>query len=320
MNLNIKDRKILYELDLDSRQSNKQIAKKVGLSEQVTGNRIKRLLDKGIIEYFFVRTNPSLLGYYHVKIYLRFHNITKKKEEEMLSKLTEKKGMFWLASLRGKYDLVASIPIKNLSDFSKNYEDIFGPYAHYIIDRNVVVLEKGSIQTRSYLLPNKKPQEIIYSKGSEKPIELDKTDFKLLQTLNKCGRANIIDIAQKIRVSGDTVRYRLSALKKKGIITGFGPKLNLAKIGNKFYMIFLRMQNMNKQKYAKLETFAKSNGHVIYFVKCFGDHDHELEVEIKNDEELDRFLKSLREHFVTEIKDYEIFEVTREHRMTFFSF
>lgn len=31
-------------------------------------------------------------------------------------------------------------------------------------------------------------------------------------------------------------------------------------------------------------------------------------------------LKQLRDHFVAEIKDYEIFEVTREHRLTYFPF
>ena len=50
-----KDKKILYELDRNSRQSNKQIAKKGGLSEQVVGNRIRRLQEWGIIEYFILK-------------------------------------------------------------------------------------------------------------------------------------------------------------------------------------------------------------------------------------------------------------------------
>ena len=81
MKIDLKDKKILYELDRDSRQSNKQIAKKVGMSEQVVGNRIRRLQDLGIIGCFFVKTNPSFLGYMHLKIYLRLHNINKQKRK-----------------------------------------------------------------------------------------------------------------------------------------------------------------------------------------------------------------------------------------------
>ena len=42
--LDLKDRKILYELDINSRQSNSEIAKKTGLSKQVIGLRIKKLV------------------------------------------------------------------------------------------------------------------------------------------------------------------------------------------------------------------------------------------------------------------------------------
>ena len=44
--LDAKDRKILYELDINSRHSNSEIAKKVGLSKQVVGFRIKRLIQE----------------------------------------------------------------------------------------------------------------------------------------------------------------------------------------------------------------------------------------------------------------------------------
>ena len=47
--LDLKDRKILYELDMNSRKSNTEIAKKVGLSKQVVGFRIKKLIDEKIV-------------------------------------------------------------------------------------------------------------------------------------------------------------------------------------------------------------------------------------------------------------------------------
>ena len=47
--LDLKDRKILYQLELNCRQSNTQIGKKVGLSKDVITYRIKRMEEKGII-------------------------------------------------------------------------------------------------------------------------------------------------------------------------------------------------------------------------------------------------------------------------------
>jgi len=318
--IDLKDRRILYELDRNSRQSNKQIAKKVGLSEQVVGNRIRRLQELGIIEYFFVKTNPSALGYMHIKIYLRLHNITKEKEKELLNDLSVQKNIYWLSSLRGKYDLVASIYVKNITEFSKKYEEIFGKWRDYILIRNVVVLERAFTYTKAYFIPNQKSEEVVYTVGEETHTQIDKTDNNILKILNKNGRKSLIDIAKQLKVSADTANYRINNLKKSGIITGFGVKINYKKLNNYYHLIFLKLQNMNLQKYKKLESLVRINVNVIIFIKTIGDHDSELEVETTNNDELDELMKTLRDHFVSEIKDYEILEVTREHRMTYYPF
>lgn len=318
--LDLRDKKILYELDKNSRQTNKQIAKKVGLSEQVTGNRIRRLLNLGVIDYFFVRTNPSLLGYMHIKIYIRLHNITQEKEDELLNNLNNQKNIFWLASLRGKYDLVVSIYVKNIADFSKRYEALFEKWRDYIFERNVIVLESGFTCTKAYLIPKQKTEKIIYSVGEEKEIQLDEVNIEILKILDKDGRKSLIDIAKELEISPDTVKYRLNNLEKKGVITGFGVKVNYKKINNYYYLIFLKLQNMNLQKYKELESLAANNKNVIVFIRTIGNHDIELEVEITNNQELDELMRTLRNNFVSEIKDYEILEVTKEYRMTYYPF
>ncbi len=318
--MDLKNKKILYELDKDSRQSNKQIAKKVRLSEQVIGNRIKNLIDNKVIEYFYVKTNPSLLNYIHVKIYLRLHNITEQKELELINELNIKDKIFWLASLRGKYDIEISIYIKNISEFSKVYEEIFSKYGDYILERNIVILEKASTYTKAHLVPNYKPEEIVYTKTSDSNIELDDTDSNLLKILNKGGRKPLIEIARDLNLSPDTVKYRINNLKNKGVITGFGVKIDFNKLNNNYNIITFKLQNMNKEKYSKFEALSKLNKNAIIFMKTIGDHDIELEVETSNKEELDKLMKSIRDNFITEIKDYEILEVTREHRMTYYPF
>ncbi len=318
--VDLKDKKILYELDKDSRQSNKQIAKKVGLSEQVVGNRIRRLLDMRVIEYFFVKTNPSIMGYLHVKVYLRFHNLTKEKEDELLKELNKERDIYWLASLRGKYDLVCSLYIKNIADFSRIYQERYGKWSDYIWDRNVIVLEKAFTYTKAYLLPNQKAEEIIYSSKGERQIKLNNLDISLLKILNKNGRKPLIDMANQLNVSPDTIKYRIKGLKEKKVITGFGVKIDFSKLDNDYNIIFLKLQNMTFKKEKEFENFARSNKNLIIFIKTIGDHDIELEVETSNKSELDHIIKLLRDYFSNEIKEYEILEVTREHRMTYFPF
>ena len=46
--IDLKDRKILYELDIDSRQSFRNIGRKVGLSKDVVASRVKKLKENAL--------------------------------------------------------------------------------------------------------------------------------------------------------------------------------------------------------------------------------------------------------------------------------
>ena len=84
-NLDLKARKILYQLDLNCRQSNAQIGRKVGLSKQVVDYRIKRMEDEGIITGYWTAINSCKLGYNVYRYYITFQNATQKIKDEIIN-------------------------------------------------------------------------------------------------------------------------------------------------------------------------------------------------------------------------------------------
>ena len=74
--IDLKDRKILYQLDLDARQSLTQVGKKVGLKKDVVAYRVKRMQDEGIIKNFWTVINTFKLGYNVFRIYINFHYVS----------------------------------------------------------------------------------------------------------------------------------------------------------------------------------------------------------------------------------------------------
>ena len=64
-----KDKKILYELDINSRQSLSVIGKKVGLAKSIVAYRIKRLTSMGVIRSYYTVVDLYKLGF----IAPRFH-------------------------------------------------------------------------------------------------------------------------------------------------------------------------------------------------------------------------------------------------------
>ena len=62
---------------------------------------------------------------------------------------------------------------------------------------------------------------------------LDEIDMKILKMLEEDGRMPFTEIAEKLRLSESTVRKRVQALQRKGIIKKFTVKIEPSKLGIK---------------------------------------------------------------------------------------
>ncbi|MFC1682478.1 Lrp/AsnC family transcriptional regulator, partial [Nanoarchaeota archaeon] len=228
--LDKKDKKILFELSQDSRQTNKQIAKKIELSEPSTIHRINQLIKNNVINYFHIITNNAKLGYFHYKIFFRTANMDEETEKEFIKSVKENKNVIWFVSTRGNYDFIISILAKDIHEFSKIYKELTERFGDKVLQRNVCVVEKAGIYSRGYLL-NQKSKEYKYG-TKEKPINLDEDDIKLLKFISTNARKSAVDIAHELNVSADKVIYRIKRLINRGFLQGFGTKLNLKLLDN----------------------------------------------------------------------------------------
>ena len=84
-NIDLKDRKILYHLDINSRQSFSQIGKKVGLHKDVVAHRVKKLQEAGIITRFYPVLDMYKLGYTTTRLYFELEEIEKQREREFIA-------------------------------------------------------------------------------------------------------------------------------------------------------------------------------------------------------------------------------------------
>ena len=70
--LDQKDKKLIYELDIDSRQSASQLARTIGISKQGSTFKINNLVSKEVIQGFPAILNTALIGYLSFRIYFKF--------------------------------------------------------------------------------------------------------------------------------------------------------------------------------------------------------------------------------------------------------
>ena len=63
------------------------------------------------------------------------------------------------------------------------------------------------------------------------PAPIDELDGRLLAQLAERPRAGILELARRLGVARGTVQARLDKLVERGVVTGFGPDVDLTAIG-----------------------------------------------------------------------------------------
>ena len=174
--LDVKDKKILYELDCDSRQPFSSIAKKVGLSKDSVIYRVKKLRSDGIIKQFHTVIDSSKLGFKSFRLYLKLQNTTPKKENDIIKFLKSQKIVVWFVSIDGEFDLGVWILVKSINDMNKLWKELLEKYVNYIDEKWLTIPTKIHYFPRCYLLDIKQNDDYCDFITESRPVELDRKD------------------------------------------------------------------------------------------------------------------------------------------------
>src|SRR3989338_4494349 len=132
--IKIKDKKILEQLDLDSKISTSRLAKNVRLSQQVVDYRIKKLIENGIIRQFGTIFNLSKIGFEQYRVLFELSSVGEKEKNEIINYLKNHNKVYWAAIVGGKWDLFVVLFIKNYEEFDDFLDELFKKFPNMIKD------------------------------------------------------------------------------------------------------------------------------------------------------------------------------------------
>jgi len=320
LNIDLKDRRILNELDKNARQSNSEIAKKVGLKKNIVNYRIKQLEKKQIIKEYYTLIDSSKLGYYFFRIYIKLQNINPEKEQEFKEYLAKKQEITWIGTLTSKWDVLLGIHTLSLHKFREVWVDILN-YSRLIIqDYNISILVDYVHYRKAYLMNEKKDTSGLswtISSGLEKE-NFDDTDLKVIKQILTNARMPIIDIAKKLNLSATTIVYRLKQLEKKQIIKEYRANINYEILGYEYYKTDIHLNDLSI--IPQLEEFAKTNPNIVYVDKTIGGSDFEFDVEVKNLDEFLKIINTLLKKFSDKIRSYTYIRFLKYDKISYLPF
>lgn len=318
VSLDVKDRKLLSELDFEGRLPYTQLAKRIGLSKQGTEYKLKNLIKKEIVKGIYPIINMSRLGYIYCRLLITFQNTTREKHDEIIAYLTQHKKVFWLLSLQGIYDLLIVVWVQSVTEFTLFIQEFEEKYGEYTKRKTETVATDVIHYQHRYLLSKHKTKE-VHIKESVQKVQLDFLDKKIIHALCTDGRLSLIEIARKVHCSAKVVAYRIKQLETKGIIEGYRPIINHTLLGYTYYKLFL---SLNKRtNISHIKQYIIQQPCVIYLVEGVGlPADIDVELMIKSNKELFHFIEDVKFRFPGIIGEYQTCMFMDTLKVTYYPF
>jgi len=332
--IDLKDRKILTALSKNCRLTPTQIGKMVGLSKDVVAYRVKKLEKKGIIRDYITIVNNVKIGLQLFVVYIQTQNMSQEKEEEFIRTLVKHPATHYVVHSFGKYDFIFDIITNSNKEFDNIIRELLKDFGNYVKSYEsapiLVVLKYVHLSEAfskdiklnpvKFISDTSFMKELQHMKIDYTPdnIQLDKEDKEILLLLSNKANLQINEMSKKIKISANTIKYRIRNLIKKDIIFGFLPIINISMLGYHNYAVIMELNNIAYEDKAKLFQYLVAHPDVYICLRTGGQYEVTLNVSIKNNLHLHQFVTVLKQKFSKQIKTIEMILFLKDYKMAFF--
>ena len=300
------DKKLLYELNWDCRQTNSSLAKKLRISKQVVNYRIKRLESAKVISHYAALIDWRKLGYNAIRAYIKWRNMAPEEEEKVYDMIRNNNFFIWTAKVEGEFDFATYMWVKTIPEFAEKWFKLMEKYRGNILKQEIYESVNMVFYPLKMLSDSGKHEEKIIGNGSKE--KYDDKDYEILKILNIDARLPVVKIAEQVGLTSKSVIYRMKQMEKKGILLGYNAVFDSYKWKEDFYKIDFYMNDLSRIK--EMEEYAKQHPKIWARMRTIGGPDYEIEVLVKDTKELKKIIREIRTRFCDVIEHY------RFHRFT----
>lgn len=302
MELDLLDRKILFQLDLDARQSLAQLSRTLRVPRDRVEYRYNRLCSEGIIKQSTVTLNPYHLGLTIYKTYLK---VTKGSAayEEFRKFLSHHPRVYWVAECDGSWDLIYALFARSPYEFHTLQNEILTKFREVVLGFNVYTLVNVWMYGKHYLVGGGTKSFLVG--GPPSNYSPDKIEWKILEALSRDARQSIPELAGKLKTTEMVVRHRIKKMESAGLIAGYRIELDFPRINMTMFKAQLFLNTCSKAQESKFKAYCAAHPHITYYIEQVGECELELELEVDGYVQFTAIVNELRQKFSEVIRNVE---------------
>jgi DNA-binding Lrp family transcriptional regulator len=296
------DRRILSELDHDSRQSISDIARRLRQGRDRVGYRVDQLTEREIILGFTTSMNIYRLGYTIFKSYLRLES-SRESSQALITYLRSHPRVYWYALCDGGWDLMIAVFARNAREFHLIHSEIVTRFNDIVLNFSMYTLIELHLYRMGFLLGKETDHFLI---GGELGTEtIDQQDYQILKILSDDSRKGLAQIATQIHSTPAVVKYRIARLERQGIISGYTIEPNLEKLDMMFFKAQLFLRNYTSTLREEFREFCQQNPYISCYIEQLGDATLEIELQVHDYEQFNEIIDEIRASFSKLVRNFQ---------------
>lgn len=307
--LDVLDRKILFELDCNSRQSYSELARKVRQGRDRVEYRVERLVDLGYISSFHAVVNIYKIGLTIYKTYFRLKN-DRKRLQEFRSYLKASPPVYRVASNDGSWDLNVSTVARTPREFAESHAEMVSKFEDLVLDYQMYTLIDVWRFRKGYFV-NKGASGLLTG-GEPDRIPLDRIEYEILKHVASDARIGIAELAERVKSTPAIVTNRLQRLEEQGIIAGYRIDVDHEKLGMLHFKTQLTVLSAQPKIAKRFFEACQNEPHITYFIRQLGECPLEIEFEVESLAQFHEILDSLREQFDSYLQNFRTMVIHEE--------
>lgn len=308
------DRKILHQLDQNSRASYSEIAKALKTSPQVVKYRVENLYKRGILLYCWPMVEYRGIGYFFGLHFIKLQNMGPKDEKKFHDYLNSHKYIPIIMRSQGYADLIIAIDGKGIHHLSEIVRELQNEFSDYFLEWDTVIPIGFSRFNRNYLVDIEEITPEVAFTGAPVEIELDEIDRKVLSMLNFNARTPTTEISRKIGISYESAMKKIKKLEQSGVIQAYTILPDHVKLGYPRYRTLIKFKNLNEKEERRFFTYCNLHPKIIHHLKVLGNWDRVIDIEAESMEKLREVVMDIKSQFskiVQRIEPSYIYKIDR---------
>lgn len=153
-----------------------------------------------------------------------------------------------------------------------------------------------------------------FDEGSElKKIKIDAKDRKIISLLSINSRMPLTKIASKVKLSRDSINYRIDRLIRHEVILKFYPIISLRRFGFSMFHLYVLMDETKSEQKTQLINHLKKSPNVISLIEYSDRWDFEIVVAAKNLKQFDALITELVSIYPDLIVEKDKYQVIKSY-------